>query len=143
MINVIKGWPVGGAIEASFPVLEGQDIVEGDFLVLVNDGSGNPVWRLATSSDSQLDLDHSGAQAVDTNTAQGFDVMYTGKLPAVMSNYLAMTDRYEASAGLVPGAQLEISASSPGRLKIQSAGAVAAVVVAHDEAAGILTIRRA
>lgn len=142
MINVLKGWPNGHASESSFPVLTGQDIVEGDFVMLDNDGSGNPVWRLATSADTQQDLDHRGGQALDTNTAFGYDVRYTGKLPVVRSNYTAQTDRFSASS-LVPGDQLEIDAARPGRLKIQSAGAVAAVVEAYDAASGILTIRRA
>lgn len=142
MLNVLKGWPNAHASEASYPVLTGQDIVEGDFVMLDDDGAGNPVWRLALSTDAQADLDHRGGQALDTNTAFGYDVRYTGKLPVVRSNYVAQTDRFSAGT-YAPGGQLEIDPARPGRLRPQVAGAVAATVESPDVGSGILTLRRA
>jgi len=142
MINVTKGWPNGHASEASYQILDGQDIVEGDFCVLVDDGSGNPVWRLAISTDAQTVLDN-GGQALDTNTSFGYDVRYTGMLPVVRKNYTAQTDRFTPGT-LIPGSSLEIDSARPGVVKLHAGGAlaVAGTVESYDAEAGILTYSR-
>ena len=143
MINVTKGWPNSHGSESSYPILVGQDIVEGDFVVLVNDGDGNPVWRLMLSTDTVADegLDHLGGQALDTNTSFGYDVRYTGQLPVVMNNYHAQTDRF-SPASYVPGMALEIDPARPGSLRPFTSQAIVARVISYDAEAGILTIAR-
>jgi hypothetical protein len=144
MINVNKGWPNGHASEASHPVKQGVDVVEGDFVVLVDDGAGNPVWRLATAADTDAVV-ATGGQALDTNTFYGYDVRYANMLPAVRRNYTAQTDRFDTQAALPVGAPLYISAISPGRVSsVVSAGAaILGYVESYDAAAGILTLFRA
>ena len=143
MLNVNKGWPNGHASEASHPVREGVDVVEGDFVVLVDDGAGNPVWRLATSADTDAVL-ATGGQALDTNTFYGYDVRYANMLPAVRRNYTAQTDRFDTQAPLPVGAPLYISAISAGRVSAVAPGGVlpVAYVESFDAAAGVLTMFR-
>lgn len=143
MINVTKGWPNSHASESSYPILVGQDIVEGDFVVLVDDGEGNPVWRLmlSTDTDAAQGIDSLGGQALDTNTSFGYDVRYTNQLPVVMNNYQAQTDRF--SPGSYPvGTRLEIDPNRPGSVRPFTSGAVVARVVSHDPESGILTVAR-
>jgi hypothetical protein len=141
MINVNKGWPNGHASEASYPVLEGVDVVEGDFVVLVDDGAGNPRWRLATSADA-ADVVATGGQALDTNTFFGYDVRYANMLPVVRRNYTAQTDRFDTQAAFPVGAPLRISAVSPGRVSAAGGGAIVGYVESYDAQAGVLTMQR-
>jgi hypothetical protein len=143
MINVNKGWPGGHASEASYPPRAGVDISEGDFVKLVDDGAGNPVWDLATAADAAADLE-TGGQALDTNTFYGYDVRYSNMLPVVRKNYTAQTDRFDTAAALTVGAPLYISAVSPGRLSaaVSAGGAVVGHVEAYDAQAGVLTLSR-
>ena len=109
MINVNKGWPNGHASEASYPVQEGVDVVEGDFVVLIDDGAGNPVWRLATEAAADdADVLATGGQALDTNTFYGYDVRYANMLPVVRRNYTAQTDRFDTQAAIAVGALAKI-----------------------------------
>lgn len=141
MINVTKGWPNGHASEASYPVLAGQDVVEGDFVLLVDDGDGNPVWRLMTSADVQNSVDQLGGQALDSNTAFAYDVRYTGMLPVVRNNYTAQTDRFTPDA-YAPGDLLEIDPARPGIVRRLVAGAIVGAVESHDPENGLLKITR-
>jgi len=143
MLNVNKGWPSGHASEASYPVQEGVDVVEGDFVVLVDDGAGNPVWRLSTAADLDA-VTATGGQALDTNTFFGYDVRYANELPVVRRNYTAQTDRFDTAAALTVGAPLYLSAISPGRVSaLPSVGpSIVGYVEAFDAAAGILTVFR-
>ena len=140
MLNVTKGWPMGHASEGSYQILEGQNIVEGDFVAIVDRGDGTPVARLMTSADAAAVAD-AGGQALDTNTLFGYDVRMTGMLPVVLKNYTAMTDRF-ANANYAPGMELEIDPARPGSVRPEAGGAVVAVVEAYDQAAGVLTLRR-
>ena len=146
MINVNKGWPNGHASEASYPVQQGVDVVEGDFVVLVDDGAGNPVWRLATEAAGDTDaVIATGGQALDTNTFYGYDVRYANMLPVVRRNYTAQTDRFDTQAPLSVGAPLYISAMSPGRVSAAASTSTAIVgyVESYDAQAGVLTLFRA
>jgi hypothetical protein len=142
MINVTKGWPNSHGSEASFPVLVGQDVVEGDFVFLVDDGDGNPVWRLMLFTDTLADgINEVGGQALDTNTSFGYDVRYTGELPVVMNNYHAQTDRFSPDT-YVPGDPLEIDPARPGSVRKAAGANIVARVLSHDAEAGILHIAR-
>ena len=141
MINVTKGWPNGCALEASYPVAAGVDVVEGDFLQLADDGSGNPVWQLAAATTTQGVADTRFYQALDTNTAFGYDTRYTGKLAAVGRNYTAQTDRFVTNT-YAPGDLLMVSATAGKLDKHTGSNGVVGVVVSFDSAAGILTFSR-
>jgi len=146
MINVNKGWPNGHASEASYPVQAGVDVVEGDFVVLIDDGAGNPVWRLATEAAADdADVLATGGQALDTNTFYGYDVRYANMLPVVRRNYTAQTDRFDTQAAIAVGDPLFISAISPGRVSTapSTSTAVVGYVESYDAQAGVLTMFRA
>lgn len=143
MINVTKGWPNSHASEGSYQIREGQNIVEGDFVKIVDKGDGTPVVELMTGAlgtTSQAAAD-AGGQALDTNTAFGYDVRMSGMLPVVLKNYTSMTDRF-SNAVYAPGDVLRIDPNRPGSVINSGAGAIVGVVEAFDAAAGILTLRR-
>jgi len=142
MINVTKGWPNSHGSEDSYPVLVGQDIVEGDFVLLVDDGAGNPVYRLLLSTDIDAGIvDSMAGQALDTNTSFGYDVRYTGMLPVVKNNYTAQTDRYGAGT-YAPGTKLMIDVARPGTVIPWVSGPVIGVVISIDTESGVLKLTR-
>ena len=142
MINVTKGWPNSHGSEASYPILTSQDIVEGDFVLLVDDGNGNPVWRLMLNTDAlAAGINDVGGQALDTNTSFGYDVRYTGQLPVVMNNYHAQTDRFSPGV-FSPGDALDIDPLRPGSVRVAATVNIIARVISHDAESGILTIAR-
>ena len=140
MLNVTKGWPLGHASEGSYQIREGQNIVEGDFVKIVDRGDGTPVVELLSAADSQ-DAADAGGQALDTNTMFGYDVRMTGMLPVVLKNYVTMTDRFGSSA-FAPGDVLRIDTNRPGSVVVGGGGPRVGVVEAFDQAAGVLTLRR-
>ena len=137
MINVTKGWPNGSASETSLPAASGVDIVEGDFVVVDSSGA----LKLAVDGDAQALMDSAGGQALDTNTQYGYDVRYSGKVPVVLSNYEAQTDRFLASGTYTPGTLLRLS-STAGQVTDSGSGAIVGVVLSHDATNGIITFRR-
>jgi len=141
---VIKGWPNGHASELSVKPKSGASILEGSALVLEDDGSGVPQWALADGA--SITTESAGrrvAFALDTNTASGFDVRYTNKLPAVQHNFSAVTDQF-VGAAFAPGNKLEVgTGANVGKLQLRAAGQMVGEVIEFDSVNSKLTFFRA
>jgi len=107
-MNVVKGWPLGGALDHNVAPTAGEGIVAGMF-VKRDATTGKLVKADATVKEvAMFALDDQGA----------FDVIEADKIPVLIMNALVETDQFIAGA-YAPGDELQVSevGGEEGKLK--------------------------
>ena len=112
-MNVVKGWPIGGALDHNVAPTAGEGIVAGMFVkrdattgkLVKADGSAKEVAMFA--------LDDQDA----------FDVVEADKIPVLISNAMVETDQFIAGS-YAPGDELEVSSAGgeEGKLREHTGG---------------------
>jgi len=107
-MNVLKGWPLGVALEMSYPPADGEAIVAGMAVKL------NVAGELIKATGAAKEV---ASMALDAQSA--FDVVESGKLAVLIGNAMIQTDQFVAGAYPI-GTELEVSAVAPGLVRVKT-----------------------
>jgi hypothetical protein len=91
LFDVLRGWPLGGAISGSAVPKTGETILRGQFISFVADNSGEV--ELATSPAVATPTKIMCALGSTTDK----DVITSGKIPYLSTNYVVRTDQIKGS----------------------------------------------
>lgn len=107
--NVLKGWPLGSALEDSAPFAPGVTIATGAAVKF------NAAGQLVLATGAALEV---AFQALDTTASS--DVISSGKLPFIIGNAICSTDQIVTGTSPSPGQELIIGlGANAGRLKVR------------------------
>ena len=107
--NVIKGWPLGSALDGNARVAPGATIVAGDAV------RRNAAGELVLATGAALEV---AFHALDRSAAS--DVIEARSLPFIIGNAICSTDRFVAGTSPAPNQELIVgSGVNAGRLKVR------------------------
>jgi hypothetical protein len=129
--DILRGWPNGGAVEKTFVPASGVELVEGDFVEMLSDGTVDKV-TLASGDDKAVFCVIEGNKEADSYSGH-----YLNKAVCITGDYEVITENFAAGA-YEPG--LPVTAIG-GQFALVAAGEpTVGHVSAYDSSANTLTV---
>ena len=129
--DILRGWPKGGAVEKELIPKAGVELVEGDLVEMLTDGTVDKV-TLASGDDKVVFCIVEGNKECDSYSGH-----YLGKCVGIAGDYEVISTKFAAGA-YTPGVNVTVIA---GQWDLITAGEpVMGMVTAYDSVAGTLTV---